>query len=169
MSTPLPRIPGIRLLHAPGPTRVPDAVLDAMSRQPTDLADPRVPQLIATCEQGLLALAAAPADSRAFFYSANGHGGWEAVISNLLPPGGTVLVPGSGQFSNSWAEHVQAFGGTALRTPWVEGQAMDPEAIEAVLRDDTAHGIAAVFVVHTDTASGSHGLRIGRASSLLQR
>ena len=33
------RIPGMRLLHSPGPTRVPDEVVNAMARQPTDLAD----------------------------------------------------------------------------------------------------------------------------------
>jgi len=44
-----PRIPGVRLLHSPGPTHVPDAVVHAMSRQPTDLADPRVADLIAAC------------------------------------------------------------------------------------------------------------------------
>jgi alanine-glyoxylate transaminase/serine-glyoxylate transaminase/serine-pyruvate transaminase len=154
-AAPAARIPGLRLLHAPGPTRVPDEVLHAMSRQPTDLADPRVPALIASCEQGLLKLAGAPADSRAFFYAANGHGGWEAVIANLLVPGGTVLVPGSGQFSNSWAEHVQAFGGTALRTPWTEGHPIDPAAVQAALEADRGHRIAAVFVVHTDTAAGT--------------
>jgi alanine-glyoxylate transaminase / serine-glyoxylate transaminase / serine-pyruvate transaminase len=155
-AAPVPtRIPGLRLLHAPGPTRVPDEVLHAMSRQPTDLADPRVPALITACEQGVLKLACAPPDSRAFFYAANGHGGWEAVIANLLTPGGTVLVPGSGQFSNSWAEHVQAFGGTALRTPWTEGHPIDPAAVQAALEADREHRIAAVFVVHTDTAAGT--------------
>ena len=48
-----------------------------------------------------------------------------------------------------------AFGGQALRTPYVEGMPIDPAAVEAALRDDTAHRIAAVFVVHTDTASGT--------------
>ena len=42
------RIPGLRLLHSPGPTRVPEEVLAAMLRQPTDLADPRVPALVAS-------------------------------------------------------------------------------------------------------------------------
>jgi len=32
---------------------------------------------------------------------------------------------------------------------------IDPAAVEAVLRDDREHAIAAVFVVHTDTASGT--------------
>ena len=149
----LPRIPGHRLLHSPGPTHVPDEVLGAMHRQPMDLADPRVDATIEACEQGLRWLAGAP-DAAVFMYSANGHGAWEAAIENLLPPGGTALVPGTGHFSDHWALQVQALGRHALRTPWLEGRPIDADAVEQALRRDTAGEIAAVFVVHTDTASG---------------
>ncbi len=149
-----PRIPGLRLLHSPGPTRVPDEVVNAMARQPTDLSDARLPPLIAACESGMKALLKT-AQADVFFYAANGHGGWEAVIANLVAPGAAILVPGTGHFSDNWAEQVEAFGGEALRTPYREGFAIDPEAVEAALRDDTAHRIGAVFVVHTDTASGT--------------
>jgi alanine-glyoxylate transaminase/serine-glyoxylate transaminase/serine-pyruvate transaminase len=53
---PVVRIPGMRLLHSPGPTRVPDEVVSAMARQPVDLADARLPLLIAACESGMKAL-----------------------------------------------------------------------------------------------------------------
>jgi alanine-glyoxylate transaminase/serine-glyoxylate transaminase/serine-pyruvate transaminase len=149
-----PRIPGHRLLHAPGPTRVPDEVVAAMSRQPTDLADPRVNAVIAACEAGLARLLRSER-AELFMYAANGHGGWEAAIANLVAPGTAVLVPGTGHFSDSWALQVEAFGGSALRTPYVEGYPIDPAAVEAALRDDTAHRISAVFVIHTDTASGT--------------
>jgi alanine-glyoxylate transaminase/serine-glyoxylate transaminase/serine-pyruvate transaminase len=149
-----PRIPGVRLLHSPGPTRVPEEVLAAMLRQPTDLADPRVPALVAACEGGMKALLRTE-QAEVFFYAANGHGGWEAVIANLVARDTAILVPGTGHFSDGWAEQVTAFGGVALRTPYVEGMPIDPAAVEAALREDTAHGIAAVFVVHTDTASGT--------------
>ena len=148
------RIPGVRLLHSPGPTHVPDAVVHAMSRQPTDLADPRLAELIAACESGLKDLLGTKS-AEVFFYAANGHGGWEAVIANLVAPGEPVLVPDTGHFSNSWAEQVTAFGGVALRTPYREGHPIDPAAVEAALRDDRDHRIGAVFVVHTDTASGT--------------
>ena len=147
-----PRIPGHRFLHAPGPTRVPDEVLHAMQRQPMDLADPRVPALIAACETGMKQLLQTER-AEVFFYAANGHGGWEAVIANLVGPGRKILVPGTGHFSDGWAEQVNAFGGTAVRTAWHEGQPIDPAAVEAVLREDKAHEIVAVFAVHTDTAS----------------
>ena len=152
--TPRSRIPGVRSLHSPGPTHVPDEVVAAMSRQPTDLADPRLGVLIANCESGLKALLKTE-QSQVFFYSANGHGGWEAVIANLVGPGATILIPGTGHFSDGWAEQVEAFGGRALRTPFVEGHPIDPAAIEAALREDREHRIGAVFAVHTDTASGT--------------
>src|SRR4051812_11390943 len=151
---PRTRIPGQRLLHSPGPTRVPDEVVSAMARQPTDLADPRVAELVATCEARLKALLMTER-AEVFFYSANGHGGWEAVIANLVGPGLSILVPGTGHFSDSWAEQVEAFGGRAVRTPYVEGMPIDPAAVEAALRDDTRREISAVFIVHTDTASST--------------
>ena len=148
------RIPGMRLLHSPGPTRVPDEVVNAMARQPTDLADARLPLLIGACESGMKALLETER-ADVFFYAANGHGGWEAVIANLVAPGSTILVPGTGHFSDGWAEQVEAFGGRAVRTAYVEGLPIDPAAVEAALRDDREHAIGAVFVVHTDTASGT--------------
>jgi alanine-glyoxylate transaminase/serine-glyoxylate transaminase/serine-pyruvate transaminase len=153
MSTSI-RIPGLRLLHSPGPTRVPDEVLAAMMRQPTDLADARVASLIAACETGMKALLRTER-AEVFFYAANGHGGWEAAIANLVGAGTAILVPGTGHFSDGWAEQVAAFGGEALRTPYVEGMPIDPAAVEAALRADSEQRIAAVFVVHTDTASGT--------------
>jgi alanine-glyoxylate transaminase / serine-glyoxylate transaminase / serine-pyruvate transaminase len=154
MAAPSSRIPGVRLLHSPGPTHVPDAVVHAMSRQPVDLADPRLGALISACESGMRRLLGTDA-SDVFFFAANGHGGWEAVIANLVAPGTAVLVPGTGHFSDSWAEQVRAFGGVAVRTPYREGEPIDPAAVEAALRDDREQRIAAVFVVHTDTASGT--------------
>jgi alanine-glyoxylate transaminase/serine-glyoxylate transaminase/serine-pyruvate transaminase len=81
-----PRIPGRRFLHAPGPTPVPDEVLQAMSNQPMDLSDPRVNQIIASCEAGLKRLLHT-ANADVYMYAANGHGVWEAAIANLLAPG----------------------------------------------------------------------------------
>ena len=146
------RIPGYRFLHSPGPTRVPDEVQHAMSRQPMDLGDPRVSQVIAACEQGLKRLLGTR-DADVLMYVANGHGVWEGVVANLLGPGDAVLVPGTGHFSDGWAVQTEAFGARVIRTPWIEGEPIDPAVVEQALRDDPQHRIKAVFAVHTDTAS----------------
>lgn len=147
------RIPGRRFLHSPGPTHVPDEVMDAIRRQPMDLADPRVSRNIEACEVGLKRLLQTT-HAGIFMYAANGHGAWEVVIENLLAPGQTVLVPGTGHFSESWALQTEALGRRVLRTPWREGHAIDAAAVEQALRNDRERAIKAVFVVHTDTASG---------------
>ncbi len=145
--------PGHQFLHSPGPSHVPLQVMQAMSRQPMDMADPRLGECITNIEHGLRSLLQTR-DARVFVYSANGHGAWEAVISNLVAPGQTVLIPGTGHFSESWAVQTEAMGGRVLRTPWVEGMPIDAAAVEQLLRDDTEHSIVALFAVHTDTASG---------------
>lgn len=148
------RIPGTRLLHAPGPTPIPNNVLAAMFEQSMDLADPRVDHVIADCERGLLELLGANASgTRPYFYSCNGHGAWEATLANLIAPGQIALIPGTGHFSDGWAEVAQAIGVETLRTPWVPRQPIDPQPIADALRADPSHRIAAVCVIHTDTAS----------------
>jgi len=150
---PTSRIPGQRLLHSPGPTRLPDAVLHAMSRQPFDMADPRLDELIAVCESGLKRLLNTR-HADVYLYAANGHAAWEAMIANLLGPGRCALVPGTGHFSEGWATQAEALGSQVIRTPWVEGRAIDVAAVEQALRADLEREIDCVCVVHTDTASG---------------
>ena len=146
------RIPGRGFLHSPGPTHLPDEVLDAMHRQPLDLIDPRLTATVAACDDGLKRLVGT-AQGEIFMYASNGHGAWEVVVENLLPMGASVLIPGTGHFSDSWALQTNALGRQAVRTPWREGHPIDPQELEAVLRDDREHRIVAVFAVHTDTAS----------------
>ncbi|MBL8351399.1 MAG: aminotransferase class V-fold PLP-dependent enzyme [Burkholderiaceae bacterium] len=148
-----PRIPGRRFLQSPGPSPVPDEVLAAMARQPVDMGDPRLDQTIAACEAGLRALLHS-ADAGIYLYATNGHGAWEVVVENLLPPGAAVLIPGTGHFSESWAVQTEALGRRVVRTPWQPGWPIDNAAITQALRDDPRHEIVAVFAVHTDTASG---------------
>ena len=159
-----PRIPGERFLHAPGPTHIPWEVLNAMHRQPMDHADPRLDAIIANIESGLRRLLGTSADEL-FMYACNGHGVWEAVTENLLAPGEAALIPSTGHFSESWAVQLEATGRRAVRTPYREGHPIDPSAVESALRADARREIVAVFVVHTDTASGiTHDLAAIRAA-----
>ena len=47
---------------------------------------------------------------RTFIYAANGHGGWEAAISNVLSRGETVLVLESGVFAAGWGDMARMMG-----------------------------------------------------------
>ena len=148
------RIPGSRFLHSPGPTHIPEEVLNAMHRQPMDHGDPRLDQVIAAIDGGVkLLLQTSAADL--YMYASNGHGAWEATIENLVAPGQTVLIPGTGHFSESWAVQAEALGRRVIRTPCRLGYPIDANDLEQVLRADAKREIAAVFAVHTDTASST--------------
>ncbi|HEX7465798.1 MAG TPA: aminotransferase class V-fold PLP-dependent enzyme, partial [Usitatibacter sp.] len=100
-----------------------------------------------------------------FLYTANGHGVWEAVSENLLAPGEAALIPATGHFSEQWSLLLEATGRRAIRTPYRPGYPIDPSTIEEALRNDAKREIAAVFVVHTDTASGiTHDVAAIRAA-----
>lgn len=148
------RIPGNRFLHSPGPTHVPDEVLNAMHRQPLDHGDPRLDETIAVIEAGIRRLLQTK-DADLYMYASNGHGAWEAAVENLVAPGQSVLIPGTGHFSESWAVQTEALGRRVVRTPFREGYPIDPQEVEAALRADRRREIVAVFAVHTDTASSS--------------
>ena len=151
---PATRIPGERFLHSPGPTHIPAEVQNAMHRQPMDHGDPRLDRMVAACEAGLKrVLRTEKADL--YLYSSNGHGVWEATTANLVAPGKAVLVPGTGHFAEQWALQAEATGRRVVRTPCREGYPADPNDVEQALRADSQGEIAAVFAVHTDTASGA--------------
>lgn len=153
MVHPSQRIPGARFLHAPGPTRIPDEVLDAMHRQSIDLADPRLDTLIQACESGMQALAGTQ-KGEVYLYSANGHGAWEVAIANVLAEADAVFIPSTGHFSEGWAIQTEALDRRVIRTAWKPGYPIDPNEVEEVLRKDKSGEIKAVFVVQTDTSTG---------------
>ena len=148
------RIPGTRFLHSPGPTHIPEEVLNAMHRQPMDHGDPRLDQVIGAIDQGIKRLLQTKA-SELYMFASNGHGAWETTIENLLAPGQSVLIPGTGHFSESWAVQAEALGRRVIRTPFREGHPIDPNDVEQALRADAKREIVAVFAVHTDTASST--------------
>jgi alanine-glyoxylate transaminase/serine-glyoxylate transaminase/serine-pyruvate transaminase len=143
---------GHEFLHSPGPTHIPDRVLRAMHRQPLDLVDSRLKDIAKSCFEDLKGVFRT--SGHVFVYAANGHGGWEAALTNICLPGDTVLVPEVGHFSNSWAEHARALG---IETEIIEGDwrhAVDPARIEAHLKADREHRIKAVLAVQIDTGTG---------------
>src|SRR5258708_35118475 len=142
-----PRIPGERLLHAPGPTHIPAEVLNAMHRQPMDHGDPRLDVIIANCESGLKRLLKTP-DAELFLYIANGHGAWEAVTENLLAPGEAALIPATGHFSEQWALQLEATGRRPIRTPYRARYPIDASVVEESVRADAKREIVAACAGH---------------------
>src|SRR5580692_4810212 len=144
---------GREFLAIPGPTTMPDAVLQAMHRPALDIYSNEMVELTESLLRDLSKLFAT--QSRSYIYIANGHGAWEAVLSNVLSRGDKILVLESGRFAIGWGNAAAAMGAEVevLKGDW--RRAVRPGEVEARLRQDRDHSIKAILVVQVDTASGA--------------
>ncbi len=145
---------GREFLAIPGPTTMPDEVLRAMHRPALDIYSDEMVQLTEGLLRDLSKLFATKGKS--YIYIANGHGAWEAVISNVLSRGDKVLVLESGRFAVGWGNAAAAMGADVevLKGDW--RRAVRPAEVEARLRQDKDHKIKAILVAQVDTASGAY-------------
>jgi alanine-glyoxylate transaminase / serine-glyoxylate transaminase / serine-pyruvate transaminase len=143
---------GREFLAIPGPTTVPDQVLQAMQRPAVDIYSG---PLVETTDRLLADLKTLfRTEHNTYIYIANGHGAWEACLTNVLSKGDKVLVLESGRFALGWGECAASLG---VEVEILRGdlrRAVRPHEVEARLRADSAHEIKAILVVQIDTASG---------------
>jgi alanine-glyoxylate transaminase / serine-glyoxylate transaminase / serine-pyruvate transaminase len=144
---------GREFLAIPGPTTMPDEVLQAMHRPALDIYSNEMVELSESLLRDLSRLFATKGKS--YIYIANGHGAWEAVISNVLSRGDKVLVLESGRFALGWGNAAQAMGCEVEVLPGDWRRAVNPAEVEERLRRDTDHSIKAIVVVQVDTASSA--------------
>jgi alanine-glyoxylate transaminase / serine-glyoxylate transaminase / serine-pyruvate transaminase len=144
---------GREFLAIPGPTTMPDEVLRAMHRPAMDIYSEQMVQLTESLLRDLSKLFATKGKS--YIYIANGHGAWEAVISNVLSRGDKILVLESGRFAVGWGNAAALMGVDVevLKGDW--RRAVRPAEVEARLRQDKDHKIKAILAVQVDTASGA--------------
>ena len=143
---------GREFLAIPGPTTVPDEVLRAMHRPAVDIYS--APMLALT--DGLLRDVARVFNTtgRAYIYIANGHGAWEATVTNVLSKGDKILVLESGRFAVNWGESARRLG---VEVEVLKGnlrRAVQPADVEARLKADKGGTIKAILVAQIDTATG---------------
>ena len=142
---------GRQFLSIPGPTTVPDAVLAAMHRPAIDIRKGELVEITAGLKEDLRFIA--QTKGKPFIYIANGHGAWEAAVSNVLSRNDKVLVLESGSFAVGWGQSGATIGLDVEILPGSWTKAVDPDAVEARLKADTSRDIKAVLVVQIDTAS----------------
>jgi alanine-glyoxylate transaminase/serine-glyoxylate transaminase/serine-pyruvate transaminase len=144
---------GREFLAIPGPTNMPDAVLQAMHRPALDIYSDQMVELTDSLLRDLSKLFATSGHS--YIHIANGHGAWESALSNVLSRGDKILVLESGRFAIGWGNAAAAMGVDVevLKGDW--RRAVRPAEVEARLRLDKDHAIKAILVVQVDTASGA--------------
>nr|WP_321251561.1 aminotransferase class V-fold PLP-dependent enzyme [uncultured Ruegeria sp.] len=142
---------GREYLAIPGPSVMPDAVLQAMHRPSPNIYDGELIDMMPALTADLRRVARTQHDVA--IYIANGHGTWEAALSNVIAPGETVLAPASGRFTHGWAEMAEGIGAQVDLIDFGTASPWDCDRIAEALRADTEHRYKAVLAVHVDTSS----------------
>jgi alanine-glyoxylate transaminase/serine-glyoxylate transaminase/serine-pyruvate transaminase len=154
---------GRHFLQIPGPSPVPDRILRAMSLPTIDHRGP---------EFGVLGLKVLSGLQKVFqtrhpvaIYPASGTGAWEAALANTMSPGDALLMVETGHFATLWQKMALRLGlapefltmpGTCAETglPLAWRHGVHADLIAERLREDSAHRIKAVCVVHNETSTG---------------
>jgi len=151
MTTPTKLAQGRSYLAIPGPSVMPDAVLQAMHRAAPniyagELID-MMPGLVADLKR------VARTQHHVAMYTGNGHAAWEAALVNVITPGDTVLVPATGHFGIGWGGMADALGAETQVIDFGKQSPIDPARIAAALQADTTPKIKAILAVHVDTST----------------
>ncbi len=152
-STNQPRIAGRHFLQIPGPSPVPDRILQAMAMPVIDHRGPAFQKLGQRVLSGIKTIF--KTEGPVIIYPASGTGAWEAALANAMSPGDKVLMYESGHFAFLWQSLALKLGlePEFIASDWRHG--VDPARIEERLRQDGGHEIKAVCVVHNETSTGA--------------
>ncbi len=142
---------GRHAMSIPGPSVIPDRVLQAMHIPAPNIYEGKLVDLTHSLLPDLKKMARTEGDVA--IYISNGHGAWEASLANTLEAGDRVLVLYTGRFGRGWAEMAMSLGVDVQSMDFGTALPVDAEAVAETLRADTDHSIKAVLTVHTDTAS----------------
>ncbi len=143
---------GISYLAIPGPSVMPERVLMAMHRSATNIYEGELVDMVPDLVDRLKLVARTQHDVA--IYIANGHGAWEAAISNTLSAGERAVALATGTFAHGWSEVAQRMGVETEVLDFGQRNAVDPERLVERLRKDRDHEIKAILAVHTDTSTG---------------
>ncbi len=151
-----PRRAGRHFLQIPGPSPVPDRILRAMDMPVIDHRGPEFQKLGRRVLEGVKGIF--KTKGNVIIYPASGTGAWEAALVNVLSPGDKVLMYETGHFATLWKNMALKLNVVPefIATDWRAG--VDPNKIEARLKEDKAHEIKAVCVVHNETSTGATSL-----------
>jgi len=142
---------GRHTLAIPGPSVIPERVLQAMHRPAPNIYTGALIDMTHSLVPDLKALARTR--HNVAMYIANGHGAWEAALTNTLSRGDTILVLATGRFCIGWGEMAAALGVNVKTIDYGRQSDIQMDQVADALAADTDHKIKAVLAVQVDTST----------------
>ena len=142
--------PSYRLLLGPGPCNVDPRVLRLASAPQLGHLDPELFAILEETAQ-LLRWIFQTKNEMTLCVSGSGFSGAEAVLSNLLEEGDTIIAGNLGFFSGQIVEISQRAGANVVNLETELGAPLDPAALEQAFKDNPGAKVFATAIAETST------------------
>ncbi len=136
----------------PGPTPVPEKVLQALSKHPIGHRSKEFQDLVESTTKNLQWLHQTKND--VLTITGSGTAAMEAGIINTLSRGDKVICGDNGKFGERWVKVAKEFGLEVIKIYSEWGTPLDPKEFKKVLEEDKQKSIKAVILTHSETSTG---------------
>jgi aspartate aminotransferase-like enzyme len=137
------------LLMAPGPTQVPERARLAMAQTLFHHRTARFSEVVRACRDGLTQVFGAP--EAPLLLTCSGTGAFEAAMINFTRRGERVACVGGGKFGERWGAVGRAYGLDVVDVELEWGEALEPERLDDLLREDPACRVVTISASETST------------------
>ena len=136
----------------PGPTPVPERVLEALGRHPIGHRSKDFQKIVKSTTENLQWLH--QTKNEILTITGSGTAAMEAGIINTLSKGDTVICGENGKFGQRWVKVAEEFGLKVIQINAEWGKPLDPEKFKNILENDFNKDIKAVILTHSETSTG---------------
>ena len=136
----------------PGPTPVPEKVLQALGKHPIGHRSKEFQELVGNTTKNLQWLHQTQND--VLTITGSGTAAMEAGIINTLSKGDKVICGENGKFGERWVKVAREFGLEVIKIDSEWGTPLNPEEFKKVLEEDKQKEIKAVILTHSETSTG---------------
>ncbi len=139
-------------LMIPGPTPVPEKVLQALGKHPIGHRSKDFQDLVKITTENLKWLHQTEND--VLTITGSGTAAMEAGIINTLSKGDKVICGENGKFGQRWVKVAKEFGLEVIKIDAEWGKPLNPEDFKKILEEDKQKEIKAVILTHSETSTG---------------
>ena len=136
----------------PGPTPVPEKVLQALAKHPIGHRSKDFQDLVEITTKNLKWLH--QTDNDVLTITGSGTAAMEAGIINTLSKGDKVICGENGKFGQRWVKVAKEFGLEVIKIDAKWGAPLNPEDFKTILEKDDKKEIKAVILTHSETSTG---------------
>ena len=136
----------------PGPTPVPERVLEALGRHPIGHRSKDFQNIVKSTTENLQWLH--QTKNEVLTITGSGTAAMEAGIINTLSKGDKVICGENGKFGQRWVKVAEEFGLEVIEINAEWGQPLNPERFKEILENDSNKDIKAVILTHSETSTG---------------